>query len=398
MPAVVDPVVAPLGAPLIDPVIAAASAAVDAEIALLRSYGHALELFLSRSGSAGDGPSGHAPALPPVWSRQEAQALGAAIDRFRPDVVHVHDHAAGFSPAVLWAAADRGIPVVLTLHDYALVCPQGRLLRDGRVCQECLGTLPLPAVRHRCRDGSRSRSLASATALIAHRALGTWRQKVSRYIALSDFCRARFVEAGLPAARIRVKPNFTVAPLAAPGGTGAASVPCDFAYAGPLTRDSGVIVLAQALLIDGGLSCCAAGAGPEQAQLAAVAGLRLGPATDPAALARLLHGAVALVLPTLWQEPFPQRAIEAFAHGVPVIASRLGTLGEIVREGKTGLLFEPGDAQDLARKMRWARDNPAQMQAMGRAARLTHERRYSAQENYRQLLAVYNDALTTAPL
>jgi glycosyltransferase involved in cell wall biosynthesis len=86
------------------------------------------------------------------------------------------------------------------------------------------------------------------------------------------------------------------------------------------------------------------------------------------------------------------------AHGVPVIASRIGSLPEVIREGRTGMLFEAGNAQELAQKMRWARENPGEMQIMGRAARADHQERFSAQENYRLLRAVYDDAIAAAPI
>jgi glycosyltransferase involved in cell wall biosynthesis len=369
-------------------------ATVAAEIALLQSHGHALDVL-----SHGDDwqPSGGVRQCDSGWPARGAQVLRAAIGRFRPDVIHMHNVLPGFSPSLLWAAAERGVPVVQTLHDYQLACPQGGFLRADRVCQDCLGGPPLPAVRHACSNGSRRESLRASITLIAHRALGTWNRKVSRYIALSDFCREQFIRAGLPAARIRVKPNFTAAPLTVPQRAGTPTNADDFIYAGPLTQESGVIVLAQALLLDGGLSCLVAGDGSARAALGGVVGLRLGGMLEPSALSHQLQRAVAVVVPSLWYEPFSQMAIEAFGHGVPVIASRMGTLADIVRDGKTGLLFEAGNARDLARKLRWARDNPAQMQTMGRTARTTHARRYSAQENYRQLLAVYDDAITTTP-
>jgi glycosyltransferase involved in cell wall biosynthesis len=365
-------------------------AAVDAEAALLRTHGHDVERLL---------PAGAAPSwASALWSSHDAQALRATLGRFRPDLVHAHAQAGGYSPALLWAAAEHGVPVVLTLHDFALGCPQGSLLRAGRICEECPGGPPLPAVRHRCCGGSRRASLVAATALIAQRALGTWTRKVSRYIVPSDFCREQSIRAGLPAARLRVKPYFTAAPLAGPEHAGAAAEGGDFLYAGPLSEQSGVRVLAQALAQPGNLACTVAGDGPLRATLEGAAGLRLSGPLEAAGLSRQLQRATALVLPSLWFEPFAQAAIEAYAHGLPVIASRLGSLVDIVRDGKTGLLVEPGDALDLARKMRWARDNPAQMQAMGRTARTIHARRYSAQENYRQLLAVYDDAIASTPL
>jgi glycosyltransferase involved in cell wall biosynthesis len=102
---------------------------------------------------------------------------------------------------------------------------------------------------------------------------------------------------------------------------------------------------------------------------------------------------MALILPSIWYENFPRTLVEAFACGLPVIASRIGALAELVEDGITGLLFETGNAQDLAAKMKWAQNNPEQMRKMGRNARLKYEAEYTANQNYDQLIAIYRDAI-----
>jgi len=112
------------------------------------------------------------------------------------------------SPAVYWAAGARPVPVVQTLHNFRLLCPQAMLLREGLVCEDCVGKVPWRAVLHGCYRDSRPHSAALAAMLVAHRWLGTLDRRISRYIALNDFCRDVFVRGGLPADRMRVKPNF----------------------------------------------------------------------------------------------------------------------------------------------------------------------------------------------
>jgi glycosyltransferase involved in cell wall biosynthesis len=89
--------------------------------------------------------------------------------------------------------------------------------------------------------------------------------------------------------------------------------------------------------------------------------------------------------------------VEAYACGLPVIASRLGAMATLVEEGHTGLLFEPGDARDLARQMMWAESNPHAMQEMGRAARLKYEAELTGNANYQMLSAIYAEATTIPP-
>lgn len=376
-------------------------AVVAAETALLRSRGHDVETLLRDN----DGiPTEHLgqrlrAARDCIWSPDSAEAMRARIRQFRPEVVHVHNTLARLSPSIYWAAAACGVPVVQTLHNYRLACPQAMFLRAGRVCQDCLGRVPLPAVAHGCYRGSRAQSLAVATMLSTHRLIGTWSRKVRRYIALSRFCRDQFVAAGLPEDKIRIKPNFAGAGADAArpdANDDIAAVPGHFLYVGRLSPEKGIAVLGQALKDDAALRCIAIGVGPAEAALAGLANVELAGWQDRAAVSRHMERALALVVPSIWFEPFGLVVIEAFAHGLPVIAANIGSLPEIVTPGKTGLLVEPGDAQDLARKMHWALEHPAEMRRMGRAARVVHEQRFSAQENYRQLIGIYQDAIAAS--
>jgi glycosyltransferase involved in cell wall biosynthesis len=111
---------------------------------------------------------------------------------------------------------------------------------------------------------------------------------------------------------------------------------------------------------------------------------------------REIQNASAVVVPSIWYESFGLTLVEAFACGVPVIASRLGSMAEIVRDGETGLLFEPGNSDDLAEKVRWAHEHPEAMRAMGKAARAEFEAKYTEQANYVQMMEIYESAIATA--
>jgi len=100
-----------------------------------------------------------------------------------------------------------------------------------------------------------------------------------------------------------------------------------------------------------------------------------------------------LLLPSVWPENFPMVIAEAFCQGLPVIASRIGALAEILQEGTTGLLFSPGDPVDLAAKVRWASGHPEAMRAMGTNARKTYEKEYSPAASFRQLTTIYEAAI-----
>ncbi|MFP5411158.1 MAG: glycosyltransferase, partial [Gammaproteobacteria bacterium] len=358
----------------------------EAETTLLRAHGHAVETYFRSNDDVRD-MSASALARQTVWSSRTVRDLETLLQRFRPDVIHVHNTFPLVSPSLYWTAARAGIPVVQTLHNFRLLCLNALFLREDKVCEDCMGRLPWRGVARACYRGSRAASVALASMLTLHRALGTYRSKVTRYIALNEFCRGKFIEGGLPAERVVVKPNFVDFPSPEPGPrTG-------LLFVGRLSSEKGIATLAAAVTALTGASLRVAGDGPEATLLDGVPGVtRLGSLPGDAVRAEMSRAA-ALVVPSIWYENFPRTIVEAFACGLPVIASRLGALADIVTDGETGLLFEPGDPRDLAAKLAWVQANPERMAEMGRRARAQYEAAFSAEVNYRRLIAIYADAV-----
>jgi glycosyltransferase involved in cell wall biosynthesis len=223
--------------------------------------------------------------------------------------------------------------------------------------------------------------------LALHRGLGTYQNKVARYIALNEFCRSKFIEGGLPAERVVVKPNFVDfdAPQPVPRA--------GLLFVGRLSVEKGMTTLAAAMALLPDAALRVAGDGPQAGLLDGVAGVvRLGSLPGEVIRQEMIR-ATALVVPSIWYETFGLVVIEAFACGTPVIASRIGALAELVRDGETGLLFEPGNPRDLADKLAWAQAHPEQMAAMGRTARAQYEAEFSAEVNYRRLMEIYAGVL-----
>jgi glycosyltransferase involved in cell wall biosynthesis len=111
-----------------------------------------------------------------------------------------------------------------------------------------------------------------------------------------------------------------------------------------------------------------------------------------------MRRAAYLVMPSLWYENHPRTLVEAFASALPVIASRIGALAELVQPGVTGLTTEPGSPRDLRQSIAWAEANPARMRAMGERARARYERELTPHENYRRLIAIYKEAIAATTL
>ncbi len=368
---------------------------VAAERALLRRHGHEV-IDLRRDNQRIDplvGPMGRLRlAAETLWScATHAEAL-TLLRKERPAVVHVHNTFPLISPSLYWACAQVGIPVVQTLHNFRLACPQAMFLREGKVCERCLGKLPLPALAHGCYRESRAQTAVVVGMLALHRSLRTFERKVTRYIALNEFCRTKFIQAGLPEHRIAVKPNFVDIPRRPQTRARAGLL-----FVGRLSAEKGIEVLRDAWRTTSPrcetLRLRVAGVGPAAALLENAPGIELLGARTPEQVDAEMGKASALVLPSIWYENFPRTLVEAFAAGLPVIASRIGALAELVEDGHTGLLFEPGNADDLARTLRWAHAHPDEMAAMGDNARACYESRYTPDINYRQLLAIHRSAI-----
>ena len=370
---------------------------VAAETALLRDHGHRVETLIednSRIPDHPDLPGRISLAAGTIWSRRAAARVRGLVRQLRPDVVHVHNTLPLLSPAVHAAAHAEGVPTVQTLHNYRLVCPVATLFRDGHPCEDCVGrTIAWPGVLHACYRGSRAQTATVAGMLAFHRARRTWWRDVDRFIALTDFARGRLLAGGLPGERIEVKPNF----VAAEDGSASGGRGTHHLFLGRLVPEKGVRTLLAALSrADGGVTCRFAGTGPLEGEVRAAAGEGVVPLgqLDRRSVLRELRGARALVLPSVWYEGFPVVLVEAYASGVPVIASRIGSLAELVSDGETGLLVEPGSASDLARALSWSNGHPDEMARMGANAQRRYEACYTPEVNYGQLMGVYERAIS----
>ena len=366
------------------------------ELHLLRSAGIDVEQLIFDNAAIDESTAlGSArAAASAIWSTAASRRVDAAIRAFDPDVVHVHNTFALASPSVFWAAHRRTVPVVHTLHNYRLVCPVATCFRDGHSCTDCVGQpIPLPGVIHACVRDSRAQSAVVAATLTAHRAIGTWRRRIDRYIALTRFQRSLLVKGGLPAGRISVVPNF----LEPDPGTRAGERR-GVLYLGRVAPEKGIDTLVTASTL-GRQVVRVAGDGPAMAAVesAAASGnvIALG-RLDAAEAHAEVASASALVVPSLWFEGFPMVVLEAYASGTPVIASRIGSLAEAVEEGETGLLVPPGDARALAAAFAWAAQHPSEMSAMGGNARRRYEERYRGAHHLSALMGVYAEAAEAA--
>jgi glycosyltransferase involved in cell wall biosynthesis len=359
------------------------------ECSMLQHHGHAVAQYTETNRRIGKGGLGE--ACTTIWSARSYRSI-LDVGRAAPyQVAHFHNTFPLVSPSGYYAARAAGAAVVQTLHNYRLLCPGATLYRSGAVCEQCIEARSfLPAIRHGCYRNSRPATAATAAMLAIHRAAGTWRDVVDVYIALSEFARRKFIEGGLPEKRIVVKSNFVSRDPGFGAGRGGYAL-----FVGRISAEKGVNTLVDAWKHQPGMSLKIAGDGPLKSAESPQGVEWLGHQSRES-IVELMKNAEVLVVPSLWYEAGPLTILEAFACGLPVIASDLGSMSERVKDHHCGLLFRSGDSEDLARKVRWTVDNPERMQEMRVAARREYETKYTAEINYKRLIEIYEMAIENA--
>lgn len=325
-----------------------------------------------------------------VFNQRAYHRLRALLRSSKPDIVHVHNTFPLVSPAVYYAAVAEGIPVVQTLHNYRLLCPSAVLYRNNSVCEKCThARSSWPAIQHACYRQSRPASAAAAAMLTVHRMAGTFRKHVTTYIALSEFARGKFIQGGFPPEKVVVKPNFIEPDPGRGPGLGNYCI-----FVGRLVPEKGILTMLDAWTrFSPPLDLEIAGDGDLANEVAAAAErcprIRWLGRLPKAQLYDRMKNATALLLPSLWYEPFGLVVVEAFAMGLPVIASRIGALAALVEHGRTGFHVEPQNPSDLAAQVSQLHANSRVSRAMRIEARREFERWYTGDRNYSLLMDIY---------
>jgi glycosyltransferase involved in cell wall biosynthesis len=367
-----------------------------AEAALLRDHGHEVQLVEEDNRRVEQ--LGHArTALRTVWSQESYRQIDELLRAGGFDILHVQNFFPLWSPSVYYAASRNHVPVVQTLHNYRLMCANALLFRDQHLCQECLGRfMPWYGVLHACYRNSRTASAVVASMVGAHKLAGTWRKRVARYIAVSEFARDIYITGGLLPEKIAVKPNF-IHPSPVPGGGGGGYA----LYVGRLSQEKGVATMLEAWKsAHDPIPLKIVGEGPLAELVIAAAreshGIQyLGAKPLPEVL-DLMRSAEFLVFPSEWYETMGRTIMEAFAVGTPVLAAKIGPPATMVVAGETGFHFTPGSVAELREWMERSSLHLAQLRAMRSKARRAFEASYTGAANVELLLAIYSKAQEAA--
>ena len=363
-------------------------------IDVLRRHGMEVEVYTRSSEDLPRNVLGRMQAATSVfYAPTSVREFSLLLDRFQPDVVHVHEVFPLVSPWILPLCSDRGVPVVMTCVDYRMTCPIVTHLSDGQICTRCTGGREYWAVLKNCRENL-AESVTVATYNVLVRKLGLFNDHVARFIAPSEFTRDWLIQhAGIEAGKIT-----TVSPVVAIPEDGSDPAHGDYAaYAGRFTPEKGI-----GTLLDAARFCDV----PVQLARAENSLIKMEIPSDARVvvtrsrkeLDAFFRGARMLVVPSVWFEAFGLVAAEAMAYGIPIVASRLGSLSHLVEDGVEGLLFEAGNPRDMAAKMEFLWNDPALCRELGRAARKKAMTSWTAAHHFENLNNIYSDVCADAAI
>lgn len=284
-----------------------------------------------------------------IYNRDARARMAQLIADFRPDLIHGFAIYGRLTPAILDAARAAKVPVVLSCNDYKHICPNYKLFHHGKLCEDCKGGRFHSALRNRCCHDNVAVSAVSTVEAYVHDRLDIWRKNVDCFLFASRFMAAKTEEFW---GKGRVQMDFLRNPFDATAHHVPVHAGDYMLYFGRLIGEKGVDVLVEGARSAPEVPVVIVGDGPDRSKLeqaaASLDNVRVvGPAWG-AELKGWLHGARAVVVPSLWHENFPYVILQAFAAGKPVIGAERGGIPELVSAGPHGWLFDPLDVRALS--------------------------------------------------
>lgn len=361
---------------------------------LLECNGHEVIVFFRSSREITDKRFGQAQAFfAGIYNPFSKRAFRRMLEEEKPDLVHIQNLYPFISPSILPECRKANVPVVMTVQNHRLVCPSGLHLLHGKVCEKCCGGREHWCLLRNC-EGNIVKSLGYALRNYVARKRRYYLDNVTIYSAVTQFQRERLINEGFPADRIVVNPNMASVddslsqePLGKTDGF--------VAHVGRISPEKGIPTLLEAARRCPDIPFKTTGALDRMPELAdqAPSNFEFVGFLDVPGIRKFYASARMIVMCTLCFEGFPMAITEAMLYGKAVICSRIGGLPEIVEEGKTGLLFEPGNAEELAEKVRYLLERPDLCRQMGEAGREKALREYPLTKYYERLMDCYEKAI-----
>ncbi|MEO5892279.1 MAG: glycosyltransferase family 4 protein [Ferruginibacter sp.] len=362
---------------------------VEEEMKLLQAAGNSVKLlrFSNQGGTAFK-------LLQLPFNITSYRKAGKILHEFKPDIVHLHNTHFAASPSVIYAVKSKRVPLVVTLHNFRLLCPSATLFFDGHIFLDSLHqNFNWSAIRKGVYQNSKLLTFWLSFSTWLHRHLKTW-QLPDKYIVLSAHAKSLFQNSTLKLKidRLVIKPNFTSQPALH------ASSPQDhFLFIGRLSKEKGIELLLETFS-KLPYTLKIAGEGPYKDEVMSYC-KRYSNIVYTGTLSREsinieLQSCTALVFPSIWYEGMPLTIIEAFACGVPVIASKLGAMEDMIMHENNGLHFDPLTENSLSVQVKkWVNLDDKEKKNYRENALKTYRRHYTPERNAEQLLAIYNSVV-----
>lgn len=327
-----------------------------------------------------------------IFSISQYRKIKKVLIENKPDVVHVHNYFPLISPAVFYACKKMNIPVVHTLHNFRAVCPTALLMFDGEICEKSINESAWWAVKKKVYRDSIFGSFILTCMVELHKKIGTWQQQVNRYIALTDFTKRKYIQAGWPEDKLSIKSNFISDPY---NGEAILDKKGGYAvYVGRLSDEKGIDLILNAWA-DVNIPIKIIGDGPLNSLVKNNTNTKieyLGLQSKDEVL-EYIKNADFIVMASTCYEGFPMVLVEALACGTCALVPKLGGMAEIIEDGTTGLYFEAANGEDLSIKASWLAANSNSTQLMGVNARRAYLTKYTAITNYQQLKDIYQQSI-----
>lgn len=374
----------------------------EREKELLQQNGLTVESLIFKNDFIGTkyGPSVFKTAIYTPWSPIGKRMVKVAIHKFSPDLVHFHNTFPVLSQSAIYQAKKMRCATVQTLHNFRTVCAQAMLMKRDSICEKCIGKYPWPALADNCYRDSVLATAPLAANIALHRFLKTWQTEVDRIIVLSEFNKNKFIEAGFPAGKIRMKPNFFEDSLQ--NYDLRAGKKNNWLFIGRLKEEKGVqfLPVVWKRLGEKAPLLRIVGDGPyfetlksEINSLGLDKKIILHGHCSSEQVQDLLRGSSLLVFPSICYEGFPLVIGEAYAAGVPVAASKIGTPAHIIQNNITGAHFQPGDIDDMVKQLSFLVEHPEVLKQMGKNARKEYESKYTPGRNFQMIIDIYQEAI-----
>lgn len=327
-----------------------------------------------------------------LYSKEANSRISVLADLADPDIAHMHNIYHHLSPSILPPLVDRGVGTVMTIHDYKLVCPALRHYNSQGICERCKPLRYGSCIRYRCVKDSLAASILCAVEVFFHDLTRAYTDRIDRFISPSRFVAKKLLDRGIPQDKVEVIPNFVDTSRWQPNGDGGDYI----LFVGRLTEEKGILTLIRAVATLPHVKLKVVGSGMlnhQMRQLAIEVGADnvefLGFRNEDE-VRQLVQQSRFTCMPSEWFENAPMAALEAFACGKPVVGSRIGGIPEMVREGVTGLLAEPGSVEELSAAIERLWNDQELCREMGQEAREMAVREFSPEVHYAKINATYN--------